>query len=183
MPIHSILLLTLSPPSVVFARYFDRSSLQAQEAFESDLVGNAETYLSRGGSGGSSSEALFCVTVGAGVQVVFQRLGQLVLYVGGTDEMDEIVLADVVACIRGVIFSLVGQRPEGDGGSDGSGSSSGGSSSGGGGNSSSFPSDQDVLQSAVFSALSLAVDELVAGAGHLDSTDVEGLLLRAKLKV
>jgi hypothetical protein len=179
MPVKSIMVADAPvdrAPSLIFVRYFDRSSRASQAEFESEVLVRSAGYLSR------YSEAMYCLTTGAGKGscVTLQRLGQLVVIAAGTDEMDEIVLADVVTCVRNVILTLVGPRGSssaGDGDGDrGSHAVDRGALKAG------HLNDHDVLNASVYGSLALAVDELIAGEGHLDSTDVESLLLRAKLK-
>lgn len=169
MPLSFVLILSrLSADNytLMFSRYYEaglRCNIKRQSAFEAEIAASAEGYLSR------NLDGLHCMTAGKNdIRVTFQRLGQLVVFVGGTDEMDEIALADVVACVRGLILALVGLRG-GEGDSDKDQKSGLGES--------------DLLNPSVYGNFSLAVDELVAGDGHLDSTDIESLLLRSKLKV
>ena len=183
MPVHSILIWsnqTKAINTIVFAKYYNKYSRDEQEEFESTLLSNADVYLAR------NIESLFCFTIRNDIHVVFQRFGQLIIFVSGCDEMDEIMLADVVNCIRNIILTLLSHRGVGDvetnkaadtsilgekGTSDGTSLKSG------------YPSEHDILNPMVYGMLTLAIDELVAGPGILDSMDVESLLLAAKMKV
>jgi hypothetical protein len=177
MPLHGIFVFSapiwqggLSGTTIV-SRQFQYNAREKQQDFEALLQAEGSNYLS------VSPDAVFSMTLKDGIYVVGQRVGQLVVYACGTDEVDEIPLSALVSCVRGVILSLV--RPE---------------SLGSDLLEAEIPatipldapfaslSDRDVLVPAVYGVLTVSIDEIVT-SGIYDVKDMDRIIKGAKLKI
>lgn len=179
MPLHSILVLsscqTRMQHSVVLAKYYDACTRKYQMDFESSILSNAEVYLNK------QVDTLCSITTDANIHVVFQRLGSIILFVSGTEEMDEIVLSDVIEAVRNIILSLVPRSglPDIDLKPDAAGEKHHDYT----GTKSTHPTEHDILNAAVYGMLSLSIDEMISSGGIVDCLEVEEVMRAAKLKV
>ena len=86
MPVHSLLIVGAAG-NILFSRYFDVSILQTPGAsglFERMLFRHTEGYWER------ASINKETVTLKE-VHVLFQKFGELLIYICGTDDIDEII--------------------------------------------------------------------------------------------
>jgi len=178
MPLHGIYVFSapiwqgeLSGATMIVSRQCQYNAPEKQQDFEAFLLAEGSIYLR------TSSDTVFSMSFNDGIYVVGQRIGQLVVYACGTDEIDEIPLSALVSSVRGVILSLVKHESLGidlleaempatiplDA-------------------SSASPSNREVLAPAVHGKLAVSIDEIVAG-GIYDVKDMDRIIKGAKLKI
>lgn len=175
MPLHGIYIFSapiwqvgLSGASTIVSRQCHYNAREKQQEFEALLLAEGSIYLR------TSSDTVFSMTLNDGIYVVGQRVGHLVVYACGTDEVDEIPLSALVSCVRGVILSLVRHESLGidvleaempatiplDAPF-------------------ASPSDREILAPAVYGKLAVSIEEIVAGGIY----DVGRIIKGAKLKI
>ena len=101
MPVHSILITSGDGNNVVFSRYFDTSILQTPGGkilFERNLFRHTEGYWERAALNKET------VTLKE-VHVLFQKFGELLVFICGTDDVDEIIRKGE-KCLSQLDFSM-----------------------------------------------------------------------------
>ena len=162
----------LSGATTIVSRQCQYNAPEKQQDFEAFLLAEGSIYLR------TSSDTVFSMSfICDGIYVVGQRIGQLVVYACGTDEIDEIPLSALVSSVRGVILSLVKHESLGSDlleaempatiPLDAPTAS---------------PSNREVLAPAVHGKLAVSIDEIVAG-GIYDVKDMDRIIKGAKLKI
>lgn len=108
MGIHSVFLVSKSTESLLYARYFDSDELlscTSKGGFEGYLLSHTRRYW-------PNLEApevdRFSVCLDGTLVVLVLIVGDLMLYVNGTDEMDEASLPEPAEALRDVVIELVG---------------------------------------------------------------------------
>lgn len=154
---------------VIIARHYRHNVREKQQDFEALLLLESSPYLSL------SSDAFFSMSLEDGIHVVGQRVGELIVFACGTDELDEITLSSLVLCIRNVVHSLVKPESLGNDLQVAEGEKPVIAQS-------MLLSDREVLAPAVYGMFAVSIDEIVTG-GVFDITDSENIMKGAKLKI
>ena len=105
MPVHSLLVATAAG-NILFAKYFDfriREDNNGRLLFEQALLKETFFYWeSLVSSNNPRSVVIFdCI------YVVFKRLGDVLVFACGTDEIDETVLFDVLTTVGNILLDIV----------------------------------------------------------------------------
>eukprot|EP01031_Cornospumella_fuschlensis_P046367 gene46367-56778_t len=103
MPVHSVILINITG-SVVFSKYFAVHDEQRHLFFEQQL--HRLTAKAWGNRLLSSPQT---VTIDD-VHIILKRVGELLLFVGGRDEVDEVISLELVEALSVVLGELVGGR-------------------------------------------------------------------------
>ena len=164
MPIHSLLFVSKVSDKLVFSRYFGveaPSSKVEKEAFEAKVAQHTRLYWSELAQAGGNGQKRRTVCLDSSIVLSFCVVGDLVLYVNGTDDFDEATLVEPGETITELLLRLLDMKEA------------------------SQVREKDLLEEEnkdIYAKLVLGVDELVGPSGHVEDLDVPYILRKIKLK-
>jgi len=147
--IHSLLIIGSESGSVLYSAHYLLPPGHAQEAFLTSLLAHTEGYWSRT----TQASTKVTITINDVTHVVFQRCNELLVFICGQDDCDELVLAELLDVLALVLSDLTNKS-----------------------------NSENVLMTAdVHGKLAVSLDEMIP-AGIIENLDAESILLLAKLK-
>ncbi|KAJ1442978.1 hypothetical protein B484DRAFT_441816 [Ochromonadaceae sp. CCMP2298] len=100
MPVHSLIFINTTG-NVLYAKYFQDTSVRV--LFENLLFKATSPNWYR------VTATPRCVGIGQ-VRVVYQLMGNIIAFAGGTDDVDESTLAEVLVAVERVLVEVIGDR-------------------------------------------------------------------------
>jgi hypothetical protein len=88
MPIHSVIITNIICKNILFSKYYNDTFIYDHNqilSFEHKLMVNIEPYCKR-----LKNDLLFTITIDS-VYVVFQQVGELLVFICGTNDIDETI--------------------------------------------------------------------------------------------
>ena len=107
MPIHSVFFIGIESRRLLYSRYFDDSQLlscDSRYGFESSVQLHTGQYWPNLDNE-SGTPAFLCLD--STIVLSFCVIGKIVLYVNGTEDMDEATLPEALQALRKVVMDLV----------------------------------------------------------------------------
>lgn len=167
MPVHSVLIVGRNSNKIIFSRYFERDLLgiPTKEAFEEKLRHHTSWFWAKL-ENEKNGETRHTVSLDSSIVLSFCMMGELVVYVNGTDDFDEETLQEPGNVINELIIRLLDLQ--------------------GGANVKSANQCQekhllDEVNKDVYAKLALGIDEII-GSGVVENLDVSQVLNLIKLK-
>ena len=110
MGVHSILIVSNKSMNIVYSRYFGLKSKESSSAFESKMAQHTRPYWPEL-TQSEKKEMKWCtVCLESSVVLSFCMIGELVLYVNGTEDYDEATLVEPGEVISELLLKLLDKK-------------------------------------------------------------------------
>ena len=160
MGVHSVIIVSKRSEKLIYSRYFGTKKVENAAAFEGKVAQRTRPYWPKFSHTGKREQKWCTVCLESTVVLSFCMVGELVLYINGTDDFDEATLVEPGNVITDLLLKLLDKKNLSE------------------------VKEEDLLDEEnkdLYAKFVLGVDEIV-GSGIVEDINVNSVLRQIKLK-